>query len=245
MYTAVTVNYYPLLAILLVGMVLSVLLKKLTVLAAMLGGVCGWLVFVGSGYTGIAIMAAFFIIATLATGWKVNYKQQVKAAEEDKGRRKASQVLANAGIAALAGATANAFPQYSELWSLIIASAFSAAMADTLASELGTVYGKRFFNILTLKPDLRGLDGVISLEGTLIGIAGSALIAAIYTAGFGWNIHSVIIIIAGTAGNLTDSILGAGLERRGIIKNDAVNFLNTTAAALLAAGFYALMYKAV
>jgi len=42
-----------------------------------------------------------------------------------------------------------------------------------------------------------------------------------------------LIIIAGTAGNLTDSILGAVLERRGIIGNNMVNFLNTLTAALL------------
>ncbi len=42
------------------------------------------------------------------------------------------------------------------------------------------VYGRRFFNIITLKPDGKGLDGVISMEGTLIGIAGCVIIAAIY-----------------------------------------------------------------
>ena len=41
------------------------------------------------------------------------------------------------------------------------------------------------------------------------------------------------IVLAGTAGNLADSLLGALFERGGILNNNAVNFLNTLTAALL------------
>jgi uncharacterized membrane protein len=43
-----------------------------------------------------------------------------------------------------------------------------------------------------------------------------------------------VVIISGTAGNLFDSVLGATLERKGYIKNNLVNFLNTVFAALVA-----------
>ena len=43
-----------------------------------------------------------------------------------------------------------------------------------------------------------------------------------------------VIIIAGTIGNIADSLLGATLEKKQAIKNDAVNFLNTSVAAFLA-----------
>jgi uncharacterized membrane protein len=48
----------------------------------------------------------------------------------------------------------------------------------------------------------------------------------------------VWIIAAGTAGNLSDSVMGALLERRGVIGNNAVNFLNTLIAALVMLLFY-------
>lgn len=159
-------------------------------------------------------------------------KEKLFIAQENKGRRNAGQVLANGGAGGLLALAAYIFPQYSPLLTIMIAAAFSSATADTLSSELGSIYGQRFYDIISLKKGQRGSDGVISIEGTLFGLAGSAVIAIIYAIGFEWNEKVFWIIIAGTIGNLTDSILGATLERKGIIKNNTVNFLNTAVAAL-------------
>jgi uncharacterized protein (TIGR00297 family) len=228
-------NIYILLAMLLLsGMIWSVWFKKLTLWAALTGGACALLVFAGAGFTGVLMMTAFFVAGTAATSWQLAAKQKLKTADRDHAGRKASQVVANVGVAAAAGALSLLLPQHAALFSLAIAACFSSATADTLASELGTVYGRHFYNIMTWKPDQRGLDGVISLEGILIGVLGSVLIAFIYAMGFGWSWQVAILVIAGTAGNLADSVLGAVLERKGLLKNDAVNFLSTLVAAVVA-----------
>jgi len=235
-------NMYFLLAIFLIaGMVWSVWFKKLTLWGAITGGVCALLVFAGAGFTGLGMMTAFFVAGTAATSWRAADKKKLEIIDDERTGRKAGQVLANAGVAAIAGGFAIAFPEYRSILVLAIAACFSSATADTLASELGTIYGKRFYNIMTWKTDNRGLDGVISLEGTMLGIAGSLFIALIYAAGFGVSWHFALLVAAGTVGNLADSVLGAALERKGLIKNDAVNFLNTLIAALTALALQAVL----
>ena len=218
--------------IIIAGMAYSILAKKLTILAAFTGGILACLIFVASGYTGVAMMTTFFILGSVATSWQRRKKHAFADSQENRIGRSASQVFANAGIAAIAGLLIILFPQLANLLLPAMAAAFASATADTLSSELGMVYGKRFLNIITFKADYCGMDGVVSLEGTLIGIAGSCIIALVYAIGFGWDIGLVFIVIAGTVGNLTDSILGALLERKGLLGNNTVNFLNTLAAAL-------------
>ena len=228
-----TIQNYAVYTFLIVGMLLSVNFKKLTILAAITGGLTGLLIYQGAGLTGLTMLTLFFILGSGATGWQMRSKQQIGAAEKDKGRRTAGQVIANGGIAALIGAIIWRMPEAAASHHIMMAGSLAAATADTLASELGTVYGKRFYNIINFKKDQRGLDGVVSLEGTLIGIAGAALIAIVYSIGFGWSINFLWIVIGGAVGNLADSVLGATLERKHLIGNNVVNFLNTLIGAVV------------
>ncbi|WP_431291760.1 DUF92 domain-containing protein [Pedobacter sp. P26] len=219
--------------IIIAGIAYSILAKKLTILAALTGGTLACLIYIAAGYTGVAMMSLFFIMGSVATSWQKHKKQSFATIAETKNGRSVLQVLANAGAAGLAAIVILFYPSFTYLMLPAMAAAFASATADTLSSELGMVYGKRFFNIISFQPDRCGMDGVISLEGTVIGIGGSCIIAAIYALGYEWNINFCFIVIAGTVGNLTDSILGAVLERKEIIGNNMVNFLNTLIAVLV------------
>jgi uncharacterized protein (TIGR00297 family) len=221
-------------AILTAGVSASIVLKKLTPMAAITGGLLGWAIYAGLGYPGLILLALFFITGTAATSWKKKEKLQIRGAAEHQSTRNTGQVFANAGVAAITGLVAILVPACKPLFSLMAASALSSATADTLSSELGMVYGRRFFNILTWKPDVRGLDGVISAEGLIIGLAGSVLIAIFYGLFSAWDLRVLIVVVSGTVGNLADSYLGAIFERRGYLSNDVVNFGNTFIAAVCA-----------
>ena len=228
-----TANYLVASLVIISAAMLSVITHKLNTIAAITGAVVAASIFFGAGYIGIAMLAAFFILGSAATSWKMNTKLQWGHAEKNKGQRTTGQVLANGGVAAITGLLALIISTEENLFRVMIAASLASATADTLSSELGTVYGKKFYNILTFKKDARGLDGVISVEGIIIGIIGSAIIALIYSSGFGWSKNFAWIIIAGTIGNIADSIFGALFERKNYLSNNAVNFLNTLIAAFV------------
>ena len=70
--------------------VATVLLKKLDAKAAVAAVVIGFMVWLGEGYTGIAMLATFFTAGTLATSWKMRTKQQAGLAEQHRGQRTAA-----------------------------------------------------------------------------------------------------------------------------------------------------------
>ncbi|ALL05285.1 hypothetical protein AQ505_07135 [Pedobacter sp. PACM 27299] len=217
------------LLLLTVLMVVCVKIRKLTLFAAVAATILGFLVALASGLKGILMLTAFFVLSVLATSHKKAEKLKIQPAEGEKTGRDTWQVLANGGVAGITAVLCLLNPENSNYYLLMMAASLASALADTLSSELGTVYGSRFFNILSLKKEAKGLDGVISFEGTLIGALGAGIIALIY-AGFGQA--AIIVAIAGMIGNFTDSLLGAMLERKNLIGNNGVNFLNTLFAAV-------------
>ncbi|RDC62133.1 DUF92 domain-containing protein [Adhaeribacter pallidiroseus] len=230
-------NIWFVLAFLGLGMYLSVAVQKLTVAGAITGGTLGFAIFLGAGYAGLVMLGVFFGLGSAATSWKLKYKQSQGLAELNKGRRTAGQAFANAGVAAITGLLAWLFPANAPVYQVMLAASFAAATADTLSSELGNVYGRRFYHVLTGQKATRGLNGAISLQGTGFGILGSSIIGFLYGIGFGWSYQVLSIVLAGTIGNFFDSILGATLENRGYLSNNAVNFLNTLVGALAGGAF--------
>jgi uncharacterized protein (TIGR00297 family) len=98
--------------------------------------------------------------------------------------------------------------------------------------------------ITTLHLAEPGTDGAITLAGTFAGIA-----AALFVAGIGtWSLRGDFVLFwvsaaGGVFGLLFDSLLGATLERRGWLNNDAVNFLSTGSAAGFALGLLAIVLR--
>jgi len=200
-------------------------------LSGILIGIC---LFLGGSWVGLFLMLVFFVLGTLASSWKKKQKQQMNLAQESGGKRSAKHAFSNAGIAALMGLLAWRFPESKWIFLSGLAGCFSSALGDTLSSELGNLYGRRFFDLQTFGTGRRGEDGVISLEGSLLGWTGSLLIGLV--AAWGWNQPSLWIIVglAGIIGNLSDSLLGAFLQRKGLLNNDSTNFFSTVLAAISA-----------
>jgi len=216
-------------------MVICVRANKLTLPASLAAGLIGFLVYSGAKEKGILMLVALFILSVLATSHKRHIKAKYHPEVLESKGRNIWQVFANGGVAAILGSLAIIDYNHSELYILMMAASLASALADTLSSELGMIYGSKFYNILNLKREANGLDGVVSVEGTLIGACGAFVIAFIYG---GFDEKCLIVAISGILGNLIDSMLGATIERKNYIGNDMVNFLNTLLASILAMVLY-------
>ena len=202
-------------------------------------------------HTALVPVLAVSVLAHLATRLGREKKERLGAAEGRRGRS-ASQVAANLGIAALASgelsqswlADTGWFPSLPATPMLLFSAGLAAlaeAAADTVSSEVGQVAGGRPRLITSLRKVDPGTDGAVSLTGTLAGIAAAILVAAAGTMAVRGNFSMAwTSCLGGVSGLFADSLLGATLERRGWLGNDAVNFLSTACAACISLGLLAL-----
>lgn len=187
------------------------------------------------------------ILTSLATRVGHKHKEKLGTAESHSGRE-ASQVAANLGFAALVSTplvqawivdhrwvdTGGIIPNAVPVLALGLA-ALAEASADTVSSELGQVLSGQPRMITTFRKAQPGTDGAISLGGTATGIIAAAAVSAAGSWALGGDTSIFMISwIGGVFGLFFDSLLGATLERRGWINNDAVNFLSTASAAICA-----------
>ena len=206
------------------------------------GFLVGFLIYAFLDWRGYLLLLTFFIIGSACTKFGYKRKAAAKLAQENKGRRGMRHALANAGVATACALFAALTP-YPVLFALAFAGAFATAAADTASSEIGQLLGRRTFLITTFRPVPRGTEGAVSLEGTLAGIFASLMIAAI-GAGVGlfpWK-GVLAVVIAAFLGTTFESVVGAALEKRQLLDNEALNFLNTLVGALVAAAFVPLLF---
>ena len=203
--------------------------------------------------TWLLLLLFFLLSSFVATRYKFALKEAMGVQEGKKGERRASNVLAN-GVAPMAAAVLSFVgPSVPSGWfprdvaGIVFLAALAVAGSDTLASEIGVLSPNPVL-ITTFKRVTPGTDGGISLLGEAC-----ALLAAVYTALFGWLMLGalartygldptmpvdatflVIPAVIGFVGCQIDSVVGATLERRGLVNKKTTNLIATCAGAVLA-----------
>jgi uncharacterized protein (TIGR00297 family) len=197
----------------------------------------GFTIYAFLDWKGFLLLLSFFVIGSACTKFGYKRKAAAKLAQEEGGRRGARHAFANAGVATACALFA-ALTGYPVLFGLAFAAAFATAAADTASSEIGQLLGRRTFLITTFRPVPRGTEGAVSLEGTLAGIFASLILAVLGAAVglYGWA-GVLPVVVAAFVGTTFESAIGAALEKRQLLDNEALNFLNTLVGALVAAVF--------
>ena len=210
--------------------------RGVTVGGAIAGaGIC-CLLYLGAGLGAFLVLVSIFALTWLGTRFGYRRKEKLGTAERRDGRT-ALQVLANLVVAA-ACAGLSAVAHSKAVFLLAVSAALSEAAADTVSSEVGQARSAEARLISSWEVVPAGTNGGVSLMGTVAGVAAAAFVSLVSVMTGLIPLKWLGVSIAGAvAGMIADSFLGALLEQRKVLNNDAVNLLGT----LIAAGVAALL----
>jgi uncharacterized protein (TIGR00297 family) len=183
---------------------------------------------VAAGWSWGILLVIYFVAATsLSRLGRAEKELRIASIVAKGGERDAVQVLANGLVFASAAIAMLLHP--STYWFALGAGSLAASAADTWATEIGTLYGKRPRSILTGRLVPPGTSGGVSIAGTAATIAGAAFIASVVILSAtpalmrsggpalmrsGGKDLFWPIVAGGIAGSLIDSILGATVQSR-------------------------------
>jgi uncharacterized protein (TIGR00297 family) len=218
--------------------VLSVLCVRLGLLTIS-GGIASFavgLIIGGLGSVGwLVTLILFTFLGFIVTKYRFQIKESKGLQEGKRGERTYRNVLANglvpviiAIVSFLMGA------QGTVVAAVAFISAVAVAAADTTASELG-VLSERTYLITTGARVPTGTDGGISLMGTVW-----CAIASLCASYIGWLVivqqpFDPLFLIPtsmGVVGCMVDSLIGATLERKGIVGKLHVNMISMGVGAV-------------
>lgn len=187
----------------------------------------GTLVFGLGGLEASILLLVFFLSSSVLSRVAKSRKAGLEENYSKSSRRDAGQVLANGGLAGVFVVLHGFFPAATWPW-LGAAAALAAANADTWATELGVLSPNSPRRITTGRPVERGASGGVSLVGLLAALGGAMLEAAAFV--IVWPETALLsgaaiphglamaaawfllVTLAGLAGSLIDSLLGATLQ---------------------------------
>lgn len=175
------------------------------------------------------LLLLFFILASAATRMGINEKALFGLAQEDAGQRGAKHAVANSSLALLAviliGSTRGA-----DIYLVVFyCGAVATALADTVSSELGQLFGRNPFMPTTFRIVPPGTVGAISIEGTVWGMLSGMLLALVAFIVQAIPLDLVPAVTVGCwIGFYTESYIGSVWNENGIeVNNEWMNILNT------------------
>ncbi|MBZ3935222.1 DUF92 domain-containing protein [Methanimicrococcus blatticola] len=197
------------------------------------------------------LLVAFFILGGGFTKYKFKQKKAAGLAESKTGIRSYENVFSNsiwALIIAVLYGVLSLYPDWSWLSVPLIfayVGTIASATGDTMASEIGVTAKGPTFMITNLRKAKPGEDGGVSLLGEVACLTGSVIIGLMAFA-FGmidtlW-LSLLVAVVGGFLGTNIDSVLGAVLQKRGILSNSGVNVFSTLSGAIISFALYFLLF---
>lgn len=206
-------------------------LTKLGLLHAMILGIGLWTFL---GIKGWLAGVVYFVLGSLVTKIKMKEKERRGIAEKRGGARGPENVWGSAAAAMICAALTYIRPAHRSAFTVGFIASLATKLSDTFASEIGKAYGKNTYLITTLKMVPRGTEGAVSIEGTLAGVVGSIIMAAVgFSLGFLTSSRGfAACIVAAFVATTAESFIGAIYQDKyPWLTNELVNLINTIIGA--------------
>lgn len=171
------------------------------------------------GWAWIIPAAAFFSATSVLTA----YRRPTRTA----GMRGIGQVAVNAGLPVLVPVIGFAFTR-DPFWYAVSIGGIAAGIADSWASEIGRFSAREPVSLRTRGRVPKGTSGAVSPLGSAATMLGGLLVGA-FGALFGGPAMVPVGLVAGIAGSLVDTLIGATVQARfrcgscGAIVEDALH----------------------
>ncbi|MGD0534505.1 MAG: TIGR00297 family protein [Methanoregula sp.] len=196
----------------------------------------GIILLVFADATWFLVMLAFFILGSVCTRYKFDYKKRIGVEQGQSGARGYKNVFANGIVACAAAVLYGVFVQ--PIFIVMYVGCVATAAADTMASEIGVTGGIPYM-ITTFRKVPIGTNGGVTMTGELVALGGSFVVSLV---ALGLHVITpwmmVICTITGFVGTNLDSLVGAVLENKGFLGNAGTNFLATLGGGLFAVALY-------
>jgi len=202
-----------------IGFILAIIIsygaykaRSLNKSGALAAAFIGTIIFGVGGWQWAVVLLTFFITSSALSRMFKNRKQSLNEKYSKGDQRDAGQVFGNGGLATAFVLVNTLFPESNIGW-IGFAASLAAVNADTWATELGVLNPTppRMITRPTTRVE-KGTSGGVSLFGTLASLLGAFVIAFIMALCTGQWFLLPYITIAGLAGSLFDSLLGATVQ---------------------------------
>jgi uncharacterized protein (TIGR00297 family) len=225
--------------------------KLADVSALFSAAVLGVVIILFSTLSWYILLVTFFVLGGGFTNYKFKQKVAAGLAQSKTGARNYKNVFSNSliafGVAVLFGLAGNSHEWAWLSMPLVFAYVGTVATAtgDTLASEVGVTSKGPTYLITNFRRARVGEDGGVSLLGEAAALVGTLIIGSLAFL-FGMipslPLALLVAVAGGFLGTNIDSVLGAVLQKRGILTNSSVNFVATLLGGLISFALYFLIY---
>lgn len=200
------------------------------------------LVVLFAGFSWFLLLLCFYLLGGAFTRYGYAKKEKLGIAQSGGGVRGYKNVYSNSlvplALAILYGLYSSDLILFAYLGSV------ATACGDTLASEIGETSSTPPRMITTLRRVEPGVDGGVTALGEAASVLGAAAVGVLAVAiGMSGLQGLAAAVLGGFLGTNFDSLLGATLQRTGMLTNNGVNLMATLFGALAGGAIYLVVWS--